>query len=107
MKQESKLSVLIRVEPGSLGPDGLEQVEKFCLLCQRIFNDNGNLFWQVEPRYDKSLPEISYFVNGMMLNDDKARRLFSAHALDCDEIEEQAMDEISKLIDRFLGHEYK
>mgnify|MGYP000403610622 CR=1 FL=1 len=108
MNQSITLTILIRVEPGSLGPDGLDHIESFCQFCQKVFSKttSKNLDWQIIPRYDKTLPEMSVLLNNKHLNIDKAEQLLALYQLSFDELEENSMERISNLIDRYLGHEY-
>ena len=108
MNLNAQLTVLIRVEPGSLGPDGIEHVEGFCQVCQKVFEKtaDNNFVWQIVPRYDKTLSEFSLSINGKRLSDSKAEQLLSIYSLNFDELEEKSMEKVSQLIDKFLGHEY-
>lgn len=60
-----KLSVLCRVEPGCLGPDGREHIEAFCTLAQQAMKHFAVdlVTWTLVPRYDKTMPEMEYTVD--------------------------------------------
>lgn len=105
---EQKIQVTIRVEPGSLGPDGLDHVEGFCQVAQCYFDKlyTETLQWQVIPRYDKSLPEIEYCYLNRTLNEDQANKMLSLINKDVDSMDEETMQHIANLIDKFLGHQY-
>ena len=108
MTDETKLDVLIRVEPGSLGPDGAEHVERFCKLAQQVMQktQGANYMWEIVPRYDKSLPELTYYLNSKRLSHEMAEQWLEGLGTSLDEMEEASMQAISDLIDRYLGHKY-
>ncbi|QTH64329.1 hypothetical protein J1N51_02255 [Psychrosphaera ytuae] len=107
-QNEQKVQVTIRVEPGSLGPDGLDHVEDFCRVAQCYFDKLyvGTLCWQVIPRYDKSLAEIEYCYLNRTLNEAQANKMLSLINKDIDSMDEETMQHIANLIDKFLGHQY-
>ncbi len=65
-----KLTVIYKMEPGCLGPNGPLLIEAYCQFAQsRIANlDQDFVSWVIEPRFDKSLAEIQYRVNGRQLH---------------------------------------
>ncbi len=108
MLGDTKLDILIRVEPGSLGPDGLDHVEDFCLVAKqyyaRLYPELAN--WNVVPRYDKTLPEMTYTLNGRPLSEEQIDKLLNLIGKDEEQIETEVMDYLAKLIDKYLGHQY-
>lgn len=106
--QANRINVTLRVEPGSLGPDGLDHIEGFCQLAQCFFDKQhvGFLQWQVVPRYDKSLPELQYSVNDKLLNDAQADKMLSIIDKNTDDMDQESMEHIANLIDKYLGHQY-
>ena len=108
MENQIRLEVLIRVEPGSLGPDGKDKVEAFCTLAQRVMQQTrGKHFdWNVIPRYDKTLAEFSLRHGQRSLNSQRAEQALAYFDTTPDQLESDSMDRISNLIDRFLGHKY-
>lgn len=56
LAQDKKLTVVIRVEPGCLGPDGNSHVKEFCNVAQVEIEpiDSDFVNWEVVPRFDKS-----------------------------------------------------
>ena len=57
LPEEKKLTVLFRLEPGCLGPKGVEHIDNFCQLAQKEFKSFHSDFvqWTIVPRIDKSL----------------------------------------------------
>ncbi|GAB2992581.1 hypothetical protein [Psychrosphaera aestuarii] len=108
MPSDTKLCVLLRVEPGSLGPKGLDHVEDYCVVANRYFQKIHNhlITWNVVPRYDKTLPEIDFFINGKHLSSEQANKMLVLINKDEDSLETEAMEHVSNLIDKYLGHQY-
>ena len=46
---EKQLTVIARVEPGSLGPDGMDKVEDFCRFANQNMATDGQRYtrWQI------------------------------------------------------------
>ena len=109
MDTKIKIEVLVRVEPGSLGPDGSEQVEAFCELAQKLFRQKPeqDFEWTITPRYDKTLAEFSLRHQGRSLNIEKAEQVLSYYKTTPEDLEHETMDKISDLIDRYLNHKKK
>lgn len=108
MSQTTKLTIVVRVEPGSLGPQGKDYVEDYCKLAQSAFEKKKGEFahWSIIPRYDKTLPEIEFLLLGKTLDEAKAEQALNVLDTSVDEVEEHTMEMISTLIDRYLGHKY-
>lgn len=99
-----KLRVMLRIEPGSLGADGLTHVEAFCDFVQKDVASIGSefIFWEVSPRYDKSLPEIEYKVGEKRLSHEKAAMYMTLFDRHLEEFEIHLGENISRLIEQFL-----
>ena len=106
LSQDKKLSVVIRVEPGCLGPDGINHVEDFCRVAQLEFEaiDSDFVNWDVVPRFDKSLPEIQYKAANKMLTHDQVTKYLEFFNKKSDEFEEHANEKLAILIEQHLGH---
>ena len=104
--EEKKITVIVRVEPGCLGPEGNIHVDAFCSVAQtgieKINSDFIN--WQIVPRFDKSLPEFQYKITDKLLTHDQAIKYLKLFDKEIDELEEQVNEEIAILIDQHLGH---
>lgn len=97
------LHLLMRIEPGCLGPDGAELVIPFCQFVEEPFQRLGGqlLHWQIEARFDKTLPEIEYHLQDKKITRAQANRYLEMMDLDLNEQEEQASALLSELIDTF------
>lgn len=100
-----KLTVTFRVEPGCLGPDGIEHIESFCKFAKKeVVNlDSDFVRWVITPRLDKSLLETEYKTNNKRLDHDKAHKYLQVFGKNLDEFEEHLQDKLAELIDEFLG----
>ncbi|GLR71507.1 hypothetical protein [Agaribacter marinus] len=100
-----KLSVLFRLEPGCLGPDGMEHIEAFCTFAKNKVTVLHSDFvrWKVTPRYDKSLPETEYKTKSKRLDHDKAEKYLQIFGQDLDTFEEQFQELLANLIDEYHG----
>ncbi|MEP0356688.1 MAG: hypothetical protein ABJH06_18910 [Paraglaciecola sp.] len=100
-----KLTVTFRVEPGCLGPDGIDHIEKFCKFAKKEVAELDSDFvrWVITPRYDKSLPETEYKTNNKRLDYDKAEKYLTIFGKELDDFEEHLQDKLSILIDEFHG----
>ena len=98
--------VLFRVEPGCLGPDGIEHIEKFCNFAEiEVANvDADFVHWDIVPRFDKTLPEIEYRISHKRLTHDKALKYLSLFDKNLDEFEEHLNDKLALLIDEFRAN---
>lgn len=100
-----KMTVICRVEPGCLGPEGHLYIEDFCLQAQPLFGKIGRQYiaWQIVPRYDKKLPEIQYQLHGRNVPRDKADTFLRYHQHTLEQFEERINELLSTLIDIHLG----
>ena len=75
----------------------------FCQQAPQRLTDIDNAFigWQIVPRFDKTLPELEYRVNGKGLTRLQAHRYLQALGQDLDQVEELLVDQIDQLIDLF------
>ncbi|MEH6472197.1 MAG: hypothetical protein V7752_13190 [Halopseudomonas sp.] len=102
LPQDKKLTILFRVEPGSLGPDGKEQAQGFCDHSQQQLAalDADFICWQIIPRFDKTLPELEYKLSNKRLTRPQAQKYLSVFGQDIDEIEDHLISEMDNLITR-------
>jgi len=98
-----KLNVLIRVEPGCLGPNGEELVDHFCRFAEPAFNllDVGYVSWKLEPRRDKTLPEFEYLVNRKRLTEDQVSRYLALQNRPFDDFESDMNMQLLDSIEAF------
>jgi len=100
-----KLNVLFRVEPGCLGPDGINHVEGFCKYAKTAVSrlDSGYIRWIITPRYDKSLPEMEYKIYNKQISEQRAQQYLAALGESLEDFEENLQEKLAELIDEFLG----
>ncbi len=98
-----KLTVIMRIEPGCLGPNGDSLVDHFCRFAAPAFNllDSGFISWQLEPRNDKSLPEFEYLVNRKRLTENQVARYLSLHSRTFDDFESDMNMQLLDSIEAF------
>ena len=104
--EKNKLTVVLRVEPGCLGPNGKEYVEDFCRFAQGKVQalDAEFMCWEVVPRYDKALAEVQYKAVNKNLSREQAAKYLDVFNQDIDEFESELQDRLATFIDQFLGH---
>lgn len=105
--QESKpmLLILHRLEPGCLGPDGIDHVEQFCELAEKAVQTLAPQIcaWKLVPRYDKSQPEMSYFLGSKQLTKEQTDRYLEMFSMEIDEFEEKFHGKLTQLINQYLA----
>jgi hypothetical protein len=102
-----QINALFRLEPGCLGPNGIDLAHAFCDQIksdlQTHINDNQIINWRIEPRFDKSLPETEYSLNERSINAEQAKLLVEKLGSDLDDIEMKLHDLLAEWIDEFLA----
>ncbi|QDE31343.1 MULTISPECIES: hypothetical protein [Shewanella] len=100
-----KLVILFRLEPGCLGPDGVNHIDTFCHVAeQALVNLNSDVcHWFLAPRFDKNLIEIQYSLAGKVLSRDKAVKFIESFSQNLDEIEERFEDKLTQLINQYIA----
>ena len=101
-----KLTVISRIEPGCLGPEGESYVEDFCKFAEKELAslDSDFVHWQLTPRRDKSLAEMQYLLQSKRISHDQAEKYLQLFNESLDEFEHHLHEELAHLIDNFLGH---
>lgn len=102
---EMKLTVIFRVEPGCLGPQGASLVDEFCLFAQHHVEslDSDYVIWSIIPRNDKTLAEVQYSVRGKKMTHAQAEKYLSLFGKSLDEFESHLDDRLAELIDKFMA----
>jgi len=105
LSNKQKITVIYRVEPGCLGPDGKSHIDEFCRFAENniVCTDLNFIQWVISPRHGNSLPEIQYKIADKNLAHDKAKKYFSSFGKDIDDFEGHISDYLVDLIDQFLG----
>lgn len=100
-----KITVICRVEPGCLGPTGADHVEAFCKLGQKEFDaiDPDIINWEIIPRFDKSLPELQYKLNGFYLNNGQSELYLKALGKDPEEFEQALFKQLTVSVNHYFG----
>ncbi len=106
LPKDKKLTVLYRVEPGCLGPEGKGHIGEFCSFAQKEFEsvDSDYVHWLIVPRYDKSLPETQYKICDKKLTYNKAAKYLEMFTKNIDEFEEHLHEKLAYLIDSYIEH---
>ncbi len=101
----NQLSIIYRLEPGCLGPDGTEKIDAFCQIAQQHFQQNTALHigLQIEPRFDKSLPEMEFALSGKKLNREQAQKYLDLFSENLTSFENELADQLATDIDAFLA----
>jgi len=104
LPDQKKLTVFYKMEPGCLGPDGVSLIEAYCQFAQTRLEklDDSFVIWVVEPRYDKSLPEVQYKINGRELISNMAERYLAAFDRELDEFEDSFNKILTEAIEEFV-----
>ncbi len=99
-----QMILVYRVEPGCLGPDGVDHVEAFCQFSNRttVPESLGSIRWMFIPRYDKSLPEFEFRLKGKQLNATQCAAYLARLQLTMDDLELLMGEITAELIERFL-----
>ncbi|WP_144207556.1 hypothetical protein [Shewanella donghaensis] len=102
---DSKLIVLYRLEPGCLGPDGVDHIEIFCNLAQQSLAslDTDTCQWFLEPRHNKQLDEMAYCLGDKMLTRTQASKFLSSFSGDLEQAQEAFEDQLTDLINQYIA----
>lgn len=102
---EKKMTVIFRIEPGSLGPDGKLYVEEFCEFAQTQLQACAEhyLNWVIVPRFDKSLAEMKFQLGNKVLNQTQTEKYLSMFGEDFSHFEDQLEDNLEAIINQFFG----
>jgi hypothetical protein len=104
---EKQLTVIARVEPGSLGPDGLDKIEGFCRHANQNMVSVGQRYtrWRIIPRYDKTLPEMEYYIQHKKLNNFQVSKYLGFFQTDLEVFEEAFSVHLTLVIEQYLNIE--
>lgn len=105
LTQDKKITVIFRIEPGCLGPDGRSHVAAFCHLASNQLAESAPEFmnWRIEPRLDKTLPELAYALQSRPLSREHATRYFAYFGEQIDHFEVDLLNRLPDLIDQYFG----
>ena len=101
------LFVTCRIEAGCLGPKGNEYIVDFCTYAQselRTFaSDHMNL--NVEPRNDKTLPEMQYTLADKRISHLQAKKYLARFDKIPEGFDDNFSDKLETLITEYMGHQ--
>lgn len=103
LADEQKLHVLFRVEPGCMGPAGIDHIQEFCQFAQKQVEtlDADYVNWEIVARMNKKLPEMQYKLRNKNLNHAQAEKYLAVFGKELDEFEEHLHDKLAVLVDEF------
>jgi hypothetical protein len=104
LPQDKKLTVLFRVEPGCLGPEGINHVDRFCEFVgdKTDFVETNYIHMDIVPRHDKALPEIEFRVGNKLLSHAKAEKYLALFDEVLDDFEMSLYEGIAKSINQYF-----
>lgn len=104
IQDSHKLTVLCRIEPGCLGPNGVDLIDDFCRYAQsRVKNsDAAFVIWKLLARHDKNLPEMHYSVSGKSLDHARVEKYLSLFNQQLADFEDHFHNHLADLIDDYL-----
>ena len=107
ISENQKITVIFRVEPGSLGPSGAEYIEDFCNFAQQQLQSSSYcqeyIIWCIEPRLDKKLVEMEFHIASKRLPRDKVKQYLNLFGENLAALEEQLENNIEIMIDQYFG----
>lgn len=103
--ENKKMSVIFRVEPGSLGPNGNEYIKDFCDFAQQQLRacSSDHILWFIEPRLDKKLVEMEFQISAKILPRNKVNQYLKIFGDNLEHFEDQLEDHIEAIINQYFG----
>jgi hypothetical protein len=102
VSDEKKIHLMYRVEPGCLGPEGVDHIEDFCRFANKHIKSPYYGQFVFLPRYDKQKSERQYSVNSRNLSQVQAKAYLNHFEIHIDNFEEQLDELIAKSIDLYF-----
>ena len=98
-----KLQVLFRVEPGCMGPAGIDHIDEFCQYAnEHIVTLNQHyVAWTIVARMNKKLPETEYRVANKLLTESQVDKYLAVFGSSLDDFEEQTNERLAEMVDEF------
>ncbi|MCP4323921.1 MAG: hypothetical protein GY951_15395 [Psychromonas sp.] len=99
------MTVVFRMEPGSLGPDGAQYVSEFCEFAQVQLQACAEPYirWAIVPRFDKTLVEMEFQLASKKLTSSKAGLYLGAFGESLELFEEKLEDNLEAIINQYFG----
>ncbi|MBQ4833588.1 hypothetical protein J8L70_10085 [Pseudoalteromonas sp. MMG010] len=102
ISDEKKIRLMYRVEPGCLGPQGVEYIEDFCRYANKHIKSPYYSKLMFLPRYDKTKDERQYSVSNRNLSQAQAKAYLQHFEINIESFEEQLDELLTKAIDLFF-----
>ena len=102
MNKDMRIQLLYRVEPGCLGPDGVDYIEEFCQFAVKKISPPNYAIFSFVPRYDKLLAEKEYSLLNRKLTRGQVNSYFQKIEKQLEEFESQVDELIAFAVDAFL-----
>ncbi|WP_051143771.1 hypothetical protein [Psychromonas hadalis] len=99
------MTVIFRMEPGSLGPDGAQYINEFCEFAQMQLQACSEPYirWTIVPRLDKTLAEMEFKLASKKLTTAKAAQYLAVFSEDLAHFEEQLENNLEAIINQYFG----
>lgn len=109
LPEDKKLHVLFRVEPGCMGPAGIDYIQDYCKYAQKKVENLHSEFvkWEIVARMNKKLPEMQFHAMGKKLNHKQAEKYLAVFGQNLEEFEEHLHDMLALLVDEFWEKDVK
>lgn len=103
--ENKKMTVIFRMEPGSLGPDGAQYINEFCDFAQMQLQACSAPYirWSIVPRLDKTLAEMEFQLASKKLTSAKATQYFAVFGDNLAHFEDQLEDNLESIINQYFG----
>lgn len=103
LPKEKKLHVLFRLEPGCLGPKGIDLIEGFCEFANSKISELPYATYLFVPRFDKTLPEWEYKINSLNLSNEKVESYLAIFSQVKSQFEEGLEEKVTEYIEIYLN----
>jgi hypothetical protein len=103
LPKEKKLHVLFRLEPGCLGPKGIDLIEGFCEFANSKISELPYASYLFVPRFDKTLPEWEYKINSLNLSNEKVESYLAIFSQVKSQFEEGLEEKVTEYIEVYLN----
>ncbi|MEI6896777.1 MAG: hypothetical protein V5786_04705 [Psychromonas sp.] len=100
-----KMTVIFRMEPGSLGPNGVEYINDFCEFAQLQLQACADIYinWAIVPRFDKRLPEMEFQLANKKLSLEKVTQYLALFDQRFEHFEERLENNLEAIINQYFG----
>lgn len=99
------LTLIYRVEPGCLGPEGVKYVEEFCNFSNEVMAKLGKkgIQYFFTPRYNKLLPEIDYRLLNKPIKSEQLAAYLAQLGQYQEDMEADLGEKVAVMIDQFFS----